>query len=95
MDKVKLHTIVLFILTIPSHGEVLHVSQSGSGLDGSSWMDAFMRIGDAIEAATSGDQIWVASGAYNEFVSIQHLSSIGIYCPVELMPQQFFLKFVW
>ncbi len=37
---------------------------TGSANDGSSWTDAFIRLQSALEAASAGDQIWVASGIY-------------------------------
>lgn len=50
---------------LPLSADVLHVDQSASGLDdGSSWTDAFHHLQDALADAESGDEVWVAVGAY-------------------------------
>ncbi len=44
---------------------ILYVNDDAAGAtDGSSWMDAFIDLQDALAAAQSGDQIWVAVGIY-------------------------------
>ncbi len=46
-------------------GGILHVDFSASGTgDGSSWNNAFPDLQDALAAAESGEEIWVASGMY-------------------------------
>jgi len=64
-----------FLLLLPAlltfapclaHAEILRVSKTGDGSDGLSWATAFASIGEAVQSATHGDIIWVASGTYNE-----------------------------
>ncbi|MCF8238359.1 MAG: right-handed parallel beta-helix repeat-containing protein [Saprospiraceae bacterium] len=44
---------------------VIYVDQSATGVyDGTSWGDAFSGLQEAIAAAVSGDEIWVAQGQY-------------------------------
>jgi predicted outer membrane repeat protein len=45
-------------------GVVWYVSPSGNGSDGLSWDTAFTGLQDALSAAASGDEIWVAAGVY-------------------------------
>ncbi len=56
-----------FLLTFISSGfsAVFYVDHTATGSnDGSTWVDAFNTIEAAIDAATFGDQIWVAEGVY-------------------------------
>ena len=49
-----------------THAGIIHVDDDATGLnDGSTWSDAFVHLQDALAAAQSGDQIWVARGTYN------------------------------
>ncbi len=51
-------------LAAPSSG-VIFVDAAASGAnDGSSWIDAFTKLQDALAAASTGTQIWVARGVY-------------------------------
>ena len=44
---------------------VWYVNLSAAGADdGTSWADAYDDLHDALDAAGSGDEIWVATGAY-------------------------------
>lgn len=61
----------LVLATPLAHAEILRVSKSGDGTDGASWPSAFSTVGEAIEAAAAGDDIWVASGTYNESLSMK------------------------
>ena len=41
-----------------------YVAKTGSGSPGTSWVNAFKNVQDALGAASSGDEIWVAAGIY-------------------------------
>lgn len=41
-----------------------YVSPSGNNTSGQSWATAFNNLRDALAAASSGDQIWIAAGTY-------------------------------
>ncbi len=46
-------------------GRYIYVDAGAKGADnGSSWSDAFKSLQDALNAASAGDQIWVAQGIY-------------------------------
>jgi len=40
------------------------VAETGNGSDGLSWTNAFTKLQDALSAASSGNEIWVAAGIY-------------------------------
>lgn len=50
---------------LPEPGTVIRVQAgAGSGGDGSSWANAFDSLQDGLQAATSGQRVWVATGVY-------------------------------
>lgn len=54
----------------PAPTNILYVSLSGNDSnDGSSWQKAKRTIGNAVNCATQGQQIWVSIGTYNEIIS--------------------------
>ena len=57
--------IVVFFSGIVHAQSVIYVDQTSTGNgDGSTWVDAFDQLEDALTAASSGDEIWIAQGIY-------------------------------
>jgi hypothetical protein len=59
------------ILTPLALGGTIYVDQSATtgGDTGVDWNNAFLDLQDALEAAASGDEIWVAQGVYTPSVN--------------------------
>lgn len=75
--------IAFVIFPKPVFPAVIYVDQNASGTDdGSSWIDAFVSLQDALVIATSGDEIWVAQGVYKPVEPVD-LNGNGIAEPRE------------
>ena len=84
---------MLFLLlgiSIQSNAEIIYVDGSASGnADGTSWTDAYHLVQDALDHATSGDEIWIARGTYkpsteiggtgNRYQAFQMVEGVEIY----------------
>jgi parallel beta-helix repeat protein/predicted outer membrane repeat protein len=77
--KLLFQIFVFFILSTSFlNARVLYVDhEAGQGGNGSSWEFAFTNISDGILKASSGDEVWVASGIYREKVSVK--SGVSLY----------------
>jgi len=67
-------------VTVSSATSVKYVRPGGGPLspkDGSSWDHAEDKVGDALTAATSGSEIWVAQGVYQERITLK--SGVAVY----------------
>lgn len=62
--------------TMPVISAIWHLKPGGTGT-GKSWEQAAGTIQEVINSATSGDEIWVASGTYHETLSIPF--GLGVY----------------
>lgn len=87
--KVVITLAVLFSTTCS--GAVIYVDDDAIGNnDGSSWIDAFVYLQDALAIAQAGDEIWVAEGMYepdqgggnvlgDREATFQLISGVGLY----------------
>ncbi|WP_018627206.1 right-handed parallel beta-helix repeat-containing protein [Niabella aurantiaca] len=71
--------IVLLLGTAAAFGQTIHyVAVDGSGT-GTSWNDASGNLQGMIDAAVTGDQVWVKAGVYKLSASIQMKEGVKIY----------------
>lgn len=63
MNSIYVYILLILSIAPPLQATTYYVNASQNG-SGSSWDDAFAHLQDALSAASSGDQIWVAEGIY-------------------------------
>lgn len=57
-------TLVVLVTALQSQNVIYVNSNAWGDNDGSSWGNAYVDLSEAIQAAQSGDQVWVAAGVY-------------------------------
>jgi hypothetical protein len=63
--------LVISLACTIARANTIYVNRAATGnANGSSWADAYLKIGDAASNAAPGDQIWVARGTYVENIDI-------------------------
>ncbi len=56
----------------PLFAATIHVSKSGSDTNsGTSWAAAKLTVRAGLNAAASGDQVWVAAGTYVDWITLK------------------------
>lgn len=68
----------IMMIALPVWSGVIHVSTTGDdGNDGLTWATAKRTVQAGLDAAISGDQVWVARGAYVERITLA--LGVGLY----------------
>ena len=57
-------------VTVTVNGTALYVDATASGGNGKSWTNAFSTLQSALDAALSGDEIWIADGTYTPLTQL-------------------------
>ena len=65
------------LLPTPAAARILRVSPTGDGSDGTTWERAYNSLSNALIAAASGDDLWVAGGVYRESIDLK--SGVDLY----------------
>ena len=70
--------VILAMTAAAFGGNIIHVSTAGNDSnDGLSWATAKATVQAGLDAAVSGDQVWVATGTYGERITLK--AAIGLY----------------
>ena len=79
---------VMAVSSISAAGNIIYVKEDGTG-GGTSWGDGYGDIQEALETASSGDEIWVSTGTYypsaeiggsgDRYKAFQLINGVGIY----------------
>ena len=70
-------SIVIFSTAKAARAGIIYVDADANGANtGASWIDAFVRLQDALAVAWSGDEIRVASGVYTDVNALGGLSQV-------------------
>jgi len=88
MDRITRHTwgislTLLFVLICgfcrPANASIFYVNKASTAAapDGKTWATAFTTVQSAINAAVSGDEVWVAKGTYVEIITLA--SGVPLY----------------
>jgi predicted outer membrane repeat protein len=80
-----LASLVMLFFSLQVTAQTIYVRQSATGSnDGSSWNNAYTKLGDALATANPGAQVWVAAGTYKPDVSITANNSFSMVSGVAL-----------
>ena len=77
---------LLFVISLPLLAETIYVDVDATGADdGSTWLDAFTDLQDALAIAEYGDELWIAGGTYyptdglDQTISFELVSGVALY----------------